>query len=194
MKAFNYIIQLWQASYVLLFSPRIHWQKVKHETDFQGGSFRRFLLPWLALLLVAVFLGSFWFESTYGFLFADTLIKAIRKILIVVLSFWGAIILIYEISRVFRVPVSFEISRKIALYASLPVILSMMFTALFPFAYIAGLAGFYALFVVYSAVNQLYKVHLSRNIKYLSVMLSMLFAVYALVAYLLSKLTAIIIY
>lgn len=177
-----------------MFHPGQHWQTVKQETDFYGGKFRFFLLPWIVLLAMAIFMGSLIFESKYGFLFVDTLIRAVRKMLVVVLSFLGGNMLIYEISRIYRVPVSFETSRKIALYASLPLVLSMIFTALFPFAYIAGLAGFYALYLVYSAVHHLYQVHWLRNLKYLSVLLSMLFVSFVFIAYALSKLTALIIY
>ncbi|MBN2805059.1 MAG: hypothetical protein JXR22_00230 [Prolixibacteraceae bacterium] len=194
MRLFEYIQQLWQATYRLMVHPRRHWNLVQQSADFQSGSFRRFMLPWLFVLVLAVFLGSWCFESRYGFLLTDTLIKAVRKVILIVVSFLGANMMIYEISRIYKVPVSFEFSRKMAIYATIPLILALTVTALFPFAYIFGLSGFYALYLVYNALNYLYQVHWIRNAKYLIVLLGLLLMSFIFIAYLLSILTALIIY
>jgi len=194
MKPIVYLKKLFDVTLHMVLQPKKNWEKMQNEQDFQSGSFRRFFLPWLALYFVAVIIGNFLFESEYGFLFSDALIKASRKVLVFVLALWSSNILIYEISRKYKVPVSFEISRKISTYALLPLLLVLMLTALFPFADIIGLLGFYSLYMVYSALQYLYQVNFYRNSAYLIILLLFLFLGYAFIALILSKLTALIIY
>lgn len=186
--------ELFNETYQMVLQPKKHWERVQNEQDFESGSFRRVFLPWLALLFFSVIIGNLVFESTYGFLFTDAVIKASRKVLVLILVLWSSNILIYEVSRIFRVPVSFEISRKIATYALITLLLVLMLTALFPFADIIGILGLYSLYIAYSALHNLYQVNFERNSPYLTTLLIFLFLGFAFISFILSKLTALIIY
>lgn len=183
-----------EESYQIILYPGNHWKKVKESEVILDKGWLKFYLPGLLLVFLAVMLGDFIFESEYGFLFNDTLIKASRRVVLLSLMVLAANMLIYETSRIFRVPVSYEDSRKIAAYSILPLVLIYTITGLFPFMDIIGILAFYSLFLVYSALHNLYGIELKKQLSYITILLSLLFIAYAIIALLLTKLTALIIY
>ncbi|MFA9391059.1 MAG: Yip1 family protein [Prolixibacteraceae bacterium] len=194
MKAVDYIKKMLDESFRVMLNPKKHWKDVNTSADLLEMGWFMFYLPGFLLVFLAIFLGDLLFESEYGFLFTDTIIKAIRKVLHLSLMLWAANMLIFEISKSFHVPVSHENSRKMASYALLPVLFVTIVAGLFPFMDIVGLVGFYSLYLVYSALNLLYDIHFKKNTSYVIVLLSSLFLAFAFIGFLLSKLTALIIY
>lgn len=194
MKLINYLKDIFQEVIRILLYPQNHWLRVRAEKDFITGGFRRFFVPGLVLVVVAVFFGDLLFESEYGFLFKDTLIKATRKVLILILTLFASNMIIYEVSRLFKVPMEFESARKIATYSMLPVVLMTMLIGLFPFLDILGIMSLYSLYLLYNAVHVLCEVKLQKNLSYVSLLLGSVFLAYVFIAYLLSILTALIIY
>lgn len=194
MRAIEYILRLLHESYQIIVAPSNHWQKVKESDDLLNNGWLGFYLPGIAMVILAVFIGDLMFESEYGFLLSDTLIKASRKVLTLGLVLLASNMLIYEISRIHHVPVSYEESRKIATYAMLPFLISTVVTSLFPFMDIFGILSFYSLYLVYVALNKLYDIVFRKHIRYLTILVASLFLAYVSIALLLTKLTALIIY
>ena len=194
MKPIDYITTLLKESYRIIVYPGNHWRSVKDSKDLLNNSWVRFYVPGLLLAFLAVMIGDLIFESEYGFLLMDTIIKASRKVVVLGLLLLASNMIIYEISRIFHVPVSYEDSRKIASYSMLPVLISTIITSLFPFMDIIGILAFYSLYLVYSALHNLYGIDIKRQINYIAILLSMLFLAFALIALLMTKLTALIIY
>jgi hypothetical protein len=145
-------------------------------------------------VFIAVFIGDLIFESEYGFLFWDTLIKATRKIILLLLTLIASNMLLYEISRGFKIPIAFEESRKITIYSMLPLVLLAIVTGFFPFFDVVGIFAFYCFYLAYSGLNVLFGVQLQRNYSFLIILAGFVFFTYFFLAFLLTKLTALIIY
>ena len=60
----------------VLYNPRKHWIMVKHDRDAFSGVFTKFLVPSLILVFFSVIVGDLMFESEYGWIIQDSLIKA----------------------------------------------------------------------------------------------------------------------
>lgn len=194
MKPLDYITNLLNESVRILLNPSKHWNNEDESNNLMQIGMVRLYLPGLIIVFLAVLLGDLLFESEYGFLLGDTLVKATRKVLFLGLMLWAAYMLIYEISKLFHVPVSIDNSRRIATYSMLPILLVYIVIGLFPFMDIVGIFGFYSLYLVYTALSGLYEIHINRNTSYVLILLSLLFLAFAFIGFLLNKLTALIIY
>ncbi|MDA3929882.1 MAG: YIP1 family protein [Prolixibacteraceae bacterium] len=194
MKLVEYVVEIFEESLRIIFYPKLHWLRVKAERDVISGGFRKFFVPGILFVFIAVFIGDLIFESEYGFLFWDTLIKATRKIILLLLTLIASNMLLYEISRGFKIPIAFEESRKITIYSMLPLVLLAIVTGFFPFFDVVGIFAFYCFYLAYSGLNVLFGVQLQRNYSFLIILAGFVFFTYFFLAFLLTKLTALIIY
>lgn len=188
------LIELAEESYLIIIHPSEYWKAKKNKQEEAKGVFLRFFLPGLILIFLAIVLGDFLFESEYGLLIKDTLIKALRKVLILGMSFFASTILLYEISRLHKIPVSFEAARKIIIYSMVPLVIITMVIGLFPFLDILGILGFYSYYLLYSALISIYEIKPKRNETYLVLLMGSSFIAHLFITFLFSKLTALIIY
>lgn len=194
MKPGKYFIDFATESVNILVQPVKFWQGIKTDKNSINGVFSRFFLTGLVLIFLAIIIGDVIFESEYGWLMKDTLIKASRMVVFLLLAFFATTMIMYEVSRKFRIPVEFETARKITIYSMLPLVLVTIVTGVFPFLDVLGLISFYSLYLIYIALITLFELKPHRNITYFVVLLSSIFISYFLIAWLLSKLTALIIY
>lgn len=194
MNLANQLIKIFQESSRFLLNPKKHWERVKEDKDLIEDGIRKFFVLGLVLLVLASVLGDFLFESQYGFILKTTIIKLVRKILLLALALLAGNMLLYELSRIFRIPVGFETSRKIVTYSMLPLVAVTIVTSLFPFLDVIGIVSIYSFYLVYSALNTLFDVKLENNLSYIASLLISMFVAYGIIALLLSKLTALIIY
>lgn len=194
VKAEKLISGIFIESFTVLTRPGEIWESRIKQNPGEKAIFMRFFFPGLFIVFLSVMAGDLLFESRYGFLFTDSLIKAIRKLLILVMSYFAAIMILYEVSRWYRVPVGFDTSKRIVIYSMLPVVLLTIVTSIFPFLDIIGILGLYSLYLIYTALISIYEIKPLRNISYLSLLLGGIFMAFVLISLLLSKLTALIIY
>ncbi|MGF7141214.1 Yip1 family protein [Roseimarinus sediminis] len=193
-KAEKLITGIFTESFILLTRPGEIWESRIKQNQNEKAIFMRFFFPGLLIVFLSVMVGDLLFESRYGFLFTDSLIKAVRKLLILLMSYFAAIMILYEVSRWYRIPVGFDTSKRIVVYSMLPVVLLTILTSIFPFFDLIGILGLYSFYLVYSALISIYEIKPLRNISYLSLLLGGMFMAFVLISFLLSKLTALIIY
>ena len=194
MKLVNYLKELFNETIRIILNPKKHWLRVKAERDFIEGGFRRFFVPGLVLLIVACLVGDLLFNSEYGFVLMNSVIKIIRRLLLLVLTMLASNMIMYEVSRMFKVPMGFETSRKIIVYSMMPLVLVTIFISLFPFFDVVSILSMYGFYQVYMALRILYGINMERNLPYVAMLFFCLFGSYAIIGLLLNRLTALIIY
>ena len=194
MRPGKLLVELAEESYHIILYPSVYWKAKKNDQEEAKGVFIRFFLPGLILIFLAIVLGDFLFESEYGLLIKDTLIKALRKVLILVMSFFASTMLLYEISRMYKIPIGFDAARKITIYSMIPLVIMTIMIGLFPFLDVLGVLGFYSYYLLYSALVSVYEINPKRNVTYMVLLMGSTFLSFLVIAFLLSKLTALIIY
>lgn len=190
----KFLIEIATESINLLLQPKRYWLGIKKNENSMTGIFMKFFVPGLFLIFVAIVIGDVIFESEYGLLLIDTLIKATRRIMLLLLTFFAATMLLYEVSRKFNIPVGFETARKIVIYSMTPLVLITIVTGIFPFLDVIGILGLYSFYLIYTALITIFEIKPFRNISYMVILFFSILIVYAFIAYILSKLTALIIY
>lgn len=180
--------------YELLLHPAEFWKDYKTNDEKPHGLFLCFLTPGLVSVFLLVFIGEMLFDSLYGILYFDILIKALREVLILVSVYFVSHIVIYYLSQMFGLPMQKDTSRTIAAYTMTPLFLVSMFTGLFPFLGFLDFFSIYSLYLAYTAVHYLFEVNFVRNATYLTMLLAALFVGFTAVYIILTKLTAIIFY
>lgn len=188
------IVETIKENIALIIRPKQQWIKVINDKRKEQGVFLNLFFPGLILILVTVLLGSFLFESTYGFLFKYAVIKSVRAVLLVFTTFITSTLILYEVSRWYKVPIDFETSRRLVVYSMLPYVFITIICGLFPFLTFLRLASFYSFYLLYSGLVTIYNINPYRKIAYLSVLFISMLLAFILVSYFLSLLTALIVY
>lgn len=194
MKQVKYVKELFEESIRIILNPKKHWVRVKAERDLIEGGFRKFFVPGFVLLIIACLIGDLIFESEYGFVIQNSIIKIVRKVLLLLLTMLASNMIMYELARMFKVPMEFETSRKVIVYSMMPLVLVTILISLFPFLDVVGIVSLYGFYQIYVALNVLYGITLERNLSFISLLLLCLFGSYVIIAFLLNRLTALIIY
>jgi|APHig6443717497_1056834.scaffolds.fasta_scaffold84814_2 hypothetical protein len=137
----------------LLLSPKQHWNMVKSGKNYSSLILRRFFIPGLLIILIFIPLGDFLFNSEYGYLWKDSLIKALLKVLLILFIFLASRILLFEVSKAFNIDISTAAVKRITIYSVMPAIFSGIVTGLLPFFYLGGVFPWYGLYLAYVGIN-----------------------------------------
>lgn len=187
-------IEIAKESLRVIVKPEQHWQRVKADNTYFPGVFSRFFFPGLVMVFMSVILGTLLFNSSYGFLLVDTLIKAFREVLLVLMTFIASTMILYEVSRWYRIPIGFETARRLIIYSMLPLFAVTIATNVFPFLSYLEILSFYSYYVLYMALTTIYEISPYRKMGYLIVLVAGISLAYIVIALLLSILTALIVY
>ena len=185
---------MFNESFRVIVNPSEQWSILKNKSDSRIPLFSRLLIPWLLILLISVIIGKLLFRSAYGIILTDVLVVAVRKTLLLIMTFLASIMILYETSRKFRIPIGFETSRRIVAYSMLPLIMVAVLTALFPFLRLAGLAAFYSLYLLYIAPQKMYEIDPVKNLNFYLILITGTFLSYLIISILLHKLTVFILF
>lgn len=194
MNLVDFIKELATESINILLQPKKYWLGIKYNKNATVSVFTKIFLPGLVFIFFSIVIGDVFFESEYGLLFNDTLIKATRVVLLLLFVCFASTMLMYEISRIFNIAVTFDNARKIVIYSMMPLVLVTILIGVFPFLSAIEALGLYSFYLIYTATVTVFDIKPNRNIPYLVILISSIFVAYILIAYLLSKLTALIIY
>lgn len=190
----NNIVEIFKEIIALIIRPKQQWIKVINDKIKEKSVFVNLFLPGLLLVFIAVILGSLLFESTYGFMLKYALVKSVRAVLSILMTFIASTMILYEVSRWYKVPIEFETSRRLVIYSMLPYVFITIICGLFPFLTFLRLASFYSFYLLYSGLVAIYEINPYRKIAYLSVLFIIMLLALILVSYLLSLLTVLIVY
>ncbi len=178
-----------------IFKPgKNQWKNSNIDDAGYSKTITRSLIIWLVIVFTATIAGEMLFNSPYGILFIDVLIKASRRVLLLFMVFLASTMIFYEVSRWHNIPAGFETSRRVVAFAIIPTFLLSAFTGLFPSLGMLNIFSLYSLFLLFNAPIRIFSIKPEKNIRYLAILLSSIFLLYIFIWFLLQKLTALIIY
>ncbi len=183
-----------QKSIELILYPKKFWTKFNVLQQEGQSAFNQYFVPGIIVVFISVVIGEVLFNSVYGVLWFDILVKAVRKILVLSFVFVLSYFILYRVSRMKGIPIEKIVSRRIVIYSMTPVLYASAVTGLFPFLSFLGLFSFYSLYLVCLAMCELYDIKLQRNASYVAMVMSGIFIGYAVIYVILTKLTALIVY
>lgn len=183
-----------QKSIELILYPKKFWAKFNVLQQEGQSAFNQYFVPGIIVVFISVVIGEVLFNSVYGVLWFDILVKAVRKILVLSFVFILSYFILYRVSRMKGIPIEKIVSRRIVIYSMTPVLYASAVTGLFPFLSFLGLFSFYSLYLVCLAMCELYDIKLQRNASYVAMVMSGIFIGYAVIYVILTKLTALIVY
>ena len=187
-------IEIAKESFYIMLRPEQHWQKIKTDSTYNPGVFSRFFFPGLVMIFVSVIIGTLLFNSSFGFLPIDTMIKALREVLLVLMTFVASTMILYEVSRWYHIPMGFETARRVIIYSMLPFFAISIITGFFPFLTYLEIFSIYSFYLLYLALTTIYEITPYRKMGYLIILFAGILLSYIVIALLLSILTALIVY
>lgn len=158
MNLIKLIKKIFRETMFLFFRPKLHWEMIKSGKNQSTLVLRKFILPGLILIFIFSPLGDLIFNSEYGFLWKDSLIKATLKIILLLFIFIISRILTYEVSKLFQVEISRGIIKRVAIYSIMPAIMTGIVTGLLPFLNLGGFLPWYGLYIAYLGIETYSKI------------------------------------
>jgi hypothetical protein len=183
-----------QKSIELIIYPKHFWKKFNALQQEGQSAFNQYFVPGIIVVFLSVVIGEVLFNSVYGVLWFDILVKAVRKILVLSFVFVLSYVILYHVSHKKGIPIEKNVSRRIIIYSMTPVLYASVVTGLFPFLGFLGLFSFYSLYLICLAMCELYDIKLQRNASYVAMLISGIFIGYAVIYIIFTKLTALIVY
>jgi hypothetical protein len=174
--------------------PTVYWQQVKAGNNKGTFSFTKFFIPALFLTFIFIFAGELIFHSRYGFLWIDALVKATRKVLFLFLILVFSVIIIRMVMKWFKFGVKMRAIRRIATYSATPALVTAVFTGLFPFFDLGGIAPWYGLYLVFTGIETFFSIPEEKKFYFYFVLFMVLFIIIMLLTFTLNRLTLYLIY
>ena len=173
--------------------PRIYWQQIRSGKNKSIFSFRKFFLPAIILTAPFILIGDIIFNSRNGFLWKEWIVNAIREVLFLFLIFIFSIIIIRMVMKWFKIGVKMSAIRRIATYSITPALITALFTGLFPFLDLGGIAPWYGLFLVFTGIETFFSIPEKKKFYFYFVLFMVMFVVIMMVTFTLQR-TALLIY
>ncbi|MFV0377622.1 MAG: YIP1 family protein [Mangrovibacterium sp.] len=170
--------------FMLIIRPQKFWKTKLHE-GFRKNAFALIFVPCLLLLFVSVISGKFLFLSEFDFYSAA--VEALRVILILLFSLFGAIFIINKLAISYKGNNSPKMLKTILIYCFVPYLLAHIVAAFTQVAefQVAGLYGLY-LFVV--SAQYFMGIPEKKQSKFISLAVLLLLLIIFLVSFIISNL------
>jgi hypothetical protein len=129
----------------LILNPRAFWKSRINTRESQDELFKSLLLPLLAVVSVAVFLGEF-FRSDYFRIWVAAL-WVLREIALFASIYFVGVYGTNELIKYFGYEPKIEALQKLVSYSLVPFLLVSAVTGLFPFFYFLDIFGIYSFYI-----------------------------------------------
>ncbi len=170
----------------LLLNPKQFWVGKKEQLDSPLKLMTGHLLPLLAMVTVAVFVGEL-FKSTPFYLGA-ALLKSARVITLFLLQYFLAVFFTNELIKTFGGKKNRAVSQNLVVYSITPFLLVSMVTGLIPFLYVIGVLGLYSFYIFWVGVDILLTFPENRQSGYTIITIVVNFFVFSFLSVALSQL------
>lgn len=191
---FKQLSQFIKQGFSIMISPEKHWTTINADKNEDERVFNHFFVPGLVLVFLSVILGEFIFDASFGFVLKDALIRAFRILLLLLMTFIASTMILYEVSRWYKIPIGFDTSKRLIIYAMFPLFLALIITGAFPFLYLVNVLSLYFFYLVFVGVRIVADVDVVRKPMFFIALFTLLVGAYLIIALLLSILTALIVY
>ena len=137
----------------LILNPRAFWKSRINTRESRDELFKSLLLPLLAVVTAAVFLGEF-FRSDYFRIWVAAL-WALREIALFASLYFVGVYGTNEMIKYFGYEPKIEALQKLVSYSLVPFLLVSAVTGLFPFFYFLDIFGIYGFYIFTLGSNRL---------------------------------------
>jgi len=189
MNLIKLIKKIFDETMFLFFRPKLHWEMIKSGKNQATLVLKKFLLPGLVLIFIFSPLGDFIFNSKYGFLWKDSLIKASMKIILLLFIFIISQFLTYEVSKLFHVEISRGIIKRVSIYSIMPAIMTGIVTGLLPFLNLCGFLPWYGLYIAYLGINIYCRIDERKRFYYFFVLFTGMFFLTMIFSFILKRIS-----
>lgn len=173
----------------LFFRPRLHWEMIKSGRNNSTLVLRKFLLPGLIIIFFFSQLGDLIFNSEYGYLWKDSLIKASLKVVLLLFVFIVSQTVILEVSKLFHVEVSKAITKRVSIYSMMPAIMTSIVTGLLPFLNLGGFLPWYGLYIAYLGIIKYCAIDENKRFYYFFVLFVGMFFITMIFSFILKRIS-----
>lgn len=169
-----------------MLTPADFWKKQKDEAEDSKTLWLTFQLPILLTLALAVFMGEFF--SRTDFFLEYPLLKALREIVLFVLTYLLGVYLSTGLMKSFGAKKNAELVRILVIYSMTPLLLVSVVTGLFPFLYVLDIAGLYSFYLFWIGVKELLTFPDNKEQSYILIAIVSNFFIFSFLSVFLSKL------
>ena len=138
-------LKIYALAQELIMNPRAFWRMHADEKESRDELLKGLLLPLLATVSAAVFLGEF-FRSDY-FRIWVALLWVIREVILFTAIYFVGIYGTNELLKYFGFEAKTEVMQKLVAYSLVPFFLVSIVTGLFPFFYFLDIFGIYGFYI-----------------------------------------------
>lgn len=170
----------------LLLTPSEFWKNKKEATEDSATLWMTYLLPILLVVALAVFMGEF-FRRT-DFFIEYPLLKALREIVLFVLTYFLGVWITNELMKSFGAEKNVDIARRLVVYSMTPLVLISIVTGLFPFLYVLDIVGLYSFYLFWLGAKEMLVFPDNKENSYVLITIVANFFVFSFLSVFLSKL------
>lgn len=139
------VLKIFALSQELILNPRAFWKSRIDTRESQKELFKNLLLPLLAVVATAIFLGEF-FRSDYFRIWVAAL-WALREIFLFASLYFIGVYGTNELIKYLGFEEKIEALQKLVSYSLVPFLLVSVVTGLFPFFYFLDIFGIYGFYI-----------------------------------------------
>jgi hypothetical protein len=178
-------LQVYAVSKDVIINPIEFWRKQKDINEDTTELLKILVLPLLAAVLVAVFLGGF-FRGDY-FSVGISLLWVTREIILLSILYFGGVFITRELVRRFGYDVEIPVLQKLVSYSLVPHMVVSVVTGLLPFFFFLDVFGIYSLYVFWLGARRLLPFPKETRDKYIIRIMAATWGVFAVASLLLAK-------
>ena len=138
-------LKIYALSQELILNPRASWRLYADKKESRDELFKNLLLPLLAAVSLAVFLGEF-FRSDYFRIWVAAL-WVIREVALFAALYFVGVYGTNELIKFFGYEEKTEVLEKLVAYSLVPFLLVSIVTGFFPFFYFLDIFGIYGFYI-----------------------------------------------
>ncbi|MBK6283757.1 MAG: hypothetical protein IPF54_14875 [Draconibacterium sp.] len=139
------VLKIYSRSQELILNPRAFWRLHADTKESRDDLFKNLLLPLLAAVSVAVFLGEF-FRSDYFRIWVAAL-WVIREVALFAALYFVGVYGTNELIKFFGFEEKIAVLEKLVAFSLVPFLLVSIFTGFFPFFYFLDIFGIYGFYI-----------------------------------------------
>lgn len=149
----------------VLMEPRREFVSILNENKSSGAVLSQYIIPFLALFLVATFLGSVVFGPTTFRQGSGVVLRSIfHLILVVLVTLYGSAFILNKLFSIFQIPKNGTKAFTLMAYAFTPVYIAMILSGLLPrLEALLNLIGLYSIILFWIGSERLIEMPVERR-------------------------------
>lgn len=171
----------------IIIKPHEEWKLIKNEETSNNHIVLTYLLPLMAINLVATIIGSslFSFKFFYANTMTYTIFSAILGLLILLIILYSISYVIKALAPSFGFQTEYSSAFKWMAYSMTPNLIVGIVVGLLPMLYMLGILGLYSFYVLWVGMEELFEIQKDKKIGFYIVSVLILLAEYLILGWIL---------